>query len=67
MDQMVLNAAKEGKGRRILENLGDPKYKGMEKWQYSEISESGSRSTVHYVRDPKTGQLMDFKFTVHAE
>jgi len=52
---------------KIIENLGDPKFKGMEKWQYTETSTAGKTSTVHYVRDPKTGSLTDFKFTKHAE
>jgi filamentous hemagglutinin len=39
----------------------------MEKWSYTEKSAAGLRSEVHYVRDPKTGQLMDFKFKHHAE
>jgi RHS repeat-associated protein len=66
MDEMVMGAAKQGKGIRIIESLGDPKYKGMEKWMYGETSRSGLRSEVHYVRDPKTGRLMDFKFKHHG-
>jgi RHS repeat-associated protein len=62
MDQMVLDAAKQGKGRKIIDSLGDPKFKGMEKWSYNEKSAAGVRCEVHYVRDPKTGDLMDFKF-----
>ena len=62
MDQMVLDAAKRGAGKRIIHNLGDPKFKGMDKWSYGETSANGLRSEVHYVRDPATGQLMDFKF-----
>jgi filamentous hemagglutinin len=38
----------------------------MEKWQYKIKSEGGRDSVVHYVRDPKTGKLMDFKFTKHS-
>ncbi len=34
MDQMVLDAAKQGNGTKIMENLNDPKFKGMEKWSY---------------------------------
>jgi RHS repeat-associated protein len=67
MDEMVLGAAKEGKGIKIIDNLGDPKFKGMEKWSYGETSAAGVRSEVHYVRDPKSGDLMDFKFKHHAE
>lgn len=64
---MVLDAAKKGKGNLIIENLNDPKFKGMDKWRYGEKSTQGLNSEVHYVRDPKTGELMDFKFKHHAE
>ena len=67
MDQMVLDAAKQGRGIKIIDNLGDPKFKGMEKWSYTEKSANGLRSEVHYVRDPNTGELMDFKFKHHAD
>jgi RHS repeat-associated protein len=67
MDQMVLDAAKQGKGVKIIDSLGDPKFKGMEKWSYTKKSAAGLRSEVHYVRNPKTGELMDFKFKHHAE
>lgn len=65
-DQMTLDAAKRGAGEKIIDNLGDPRFKGMEKWQYKVKSKSGKDSVVHYVRDPKTGNLMDFKFTKHS-
>ena len=67
MDQMVLDAAMLGKGIRIIESLGDDRFKGMEKWSYGVTNSDGTRSEVHYVRDPKTGRLFDFKFTHHAE
>ena len=67
MDEMVLDAAKKGKGNLIIENLNDPKFKGMDKWRYGEKSTQGLNSEVHYVGDPKTGELMDFKFKHHAE
>ncbi|NQT14629.1 MAG: hypothetical protein HQ582_17865 [Planctomycetes bacterium] len=63
---MVLDAAKQGTGQRIIESLGDPQFKGMGKWSYGETSNAGQRSEVHYVRDPATGELMDFKFKHHA-
>jgi RHS repeat-associated protein len=66
MDELVLGAAQRGAGVRIIENLGDAKFKGMEKWSYSVESAAGIRSEVHYVRDPKTGHLMDFKFVHHG-
>ncbi|MBK7708707.1 MAG: hypothetical protein IPJ30_23865 [Acidobacteria bacterium] len=34
-DQMTLDAARNGAGTRIIENLGDARFKGMENWQYA--------------------------------
>ncbi len=68
MDEMVLDAAKRGKGDPLWNvELNDPRFKGMEKWSYGEKSAKGLNSEVHYVRDPITGELMDFKFKHHAE
>lgn len=67
MDQMVLDAAKAGAGKKLPIKLGDPRYLGMEKWQYTELSKNGARSTVHYVRNPTNGAMTDFKFTQNAE
>jgi filamentous hemagglutinin len=61
-DQMALDAARSGAGTKIIDNLGDPEFKGMEKWEYKVKSAEGRDSVVHYVRDPNTGELMDFKF-----
>jgi hypothetical protein len=63
---MALDAAKQGEGKVIIKNLGDPRYKGMEKIEYKVKSANGRDSVVHYVRDPKTGKLMDFKFKKHS-
>jgi hypothetical protein len=60
---MALDAAKQGKGVKIIDSLGDSEFKGMEKWEFKVKSAEGRGSVVHYVRDPKTGKLMDFKFT----
>jgi uncharacterized protein RhaS with RHS repeats len=65
-DQMTLQAAKEGHGVRIIEGLNDPKFKGMDKWELKVKSNNGNDSVVHYVRDPNTGELMDFKFKKHS-
>ena len=65
-DQMVLDAAKQGQGTKIIDNLGDPNFKGMEKWEYKVKSADGRDTVVHYVRDPRTGELMDFKFKKHS-
>jgi len=65
-DQMTLNAAQEGQGNVIIKSLNDPKFQGMEKIELKVKSSNGNDSVVHYVRDPKTGNLMDFKFKKHS-
>ncbi|MDD3020750.1 MAG: hypothetical protein PHX61_07200 [Alphaproteobacteria bacterium] len=67
MDQMVLDAAKRGEGSKIPIELRDVRYQGMDKMSYSVKSLGGKTSEVHYVRDPVTGKLMDFKFKINAE
>lgn len=67
MDQMVLEAAQNGAGQTIIRNLGDARFLGMDKCSYAVRSEAGLLSEVHYVRDPVTGNLFDFKFKHHAE
>jgi hypothetical protein len=65
-DEMTLEHAKKGEGDRIMISLKDPNFKGMEKWELKTKSYNGNDSVVHYVRDPSTGKLMDFKFTNHS-
>ena len=65
-DQMALEAAKRGAGSKIRDNLGDPRFKGMEKWEYKVKSKNGQDSVIHYNRNPQTGDLMDFKFKKHS-
>ena len=38
----------------------------MDKIEYKIKSGNGKDSVVHYVRDPKTGEKMDFKFKKHS-
>ncbi|WP_305076266.1 RHS repeat domain-containing protein, partial [Methylobacter sp. BlB1] len=65
-DQMTLDAAKRGEGIVKIDNLGDPKYARMQKMELETISNGGKKSNVHYVRDPITGDIMDFKFKKHS-
>ncbi|WP_239987275.1 hypothetical protein, partial [Pseudomonas congelans] len=65
-DEMALEAAKAGAGDVIIRNLGDEAFKGMDKVEYKVKSADGKDSVVHYVRDPKTGTLMDFKFKKYS-
>lgn len=66
-DLMALEASQKGAGTKIMDNLGDPNFRGMEKWEYKIKSSEGRDSVVHYVRDPNTGELMDFKFKKHSD
>jgi hypothetical protein len=42
-------------------------FKGMEKWHLRETSKGGKDTVVHYVRNPKTGELTDFKFKKNSD
>lgn len=60
-DVQALKGAQSGLGRNLKIKLGDPRYQGWEKWHYS-FGPKGGKSVVHYLRNPKTGFLTDFKF-----
>jgi RHS repeat-associated protein len=60
-DVQALAEAQAGMGRKLDIRLGDPRYKGWEKWHHS-VGQKGSKSVVHYLRNPETGFLTDFKF-----
>ena len=61
-EKLALDEAKGGAGRKIMDGLNDPNFKGMEKWSHYRRNPDGTSTEIHYVRDPKTGKLMDFKF-----
>jgi len=65
-DKMTLNAAQEGQGNVIIKNLSDPKFLGMNKIKLKVKSNEGNTTVVHYVKDPKTGKQMDYKFKKHS-
>jgi hypothetical protein len=65
-DQMALESAKADKGIVIIAELDDPNYYKMEKMELKVKSRNGNDAVVHYVRDPSTGKLMDFKFKKHS-
>lgn len=60
-DVQALTEAQAGMGRNLNLKLNDPRYLGWEKWHHS-VGPRGSKSVVHYLRNPKTGFLTDFKF-----
>lgn len=67
-DQMALEAAKRDEGKRIMMEvpLNDPKFKDMHKMQLKVKSDEGRESVIHYIKNPETGELMDFKFKKHS-
>jgi hypothetical protein len=65
-DKLTLDAAKSGEGVKIMSNMGDPRYKGWDKYEYKTKSSEGFDSVVHYVKNPNTGEVADFKFKKRA-
>ena len=65
-DQRTLIEAKRGGGIMILPRMNDARFSNMQKWQCVSHGNNGGKSTVHYLKDPVTGKLMDFKFTAHS-
>jgi hypothetical protein len=61
-EKLTMDEAKGGAGKKIISNLNDPKFKGMDKMQHVHKHPNGTQTNIHYVRDPKTGKTMDFKF-----
>jgi len=60
-EKLSMDEAKGGAGRKIMDGLSDPKYGGMEKWQHVHRHPDGTNTVIHYVRNPATGKLTDFK------
>ena len=65
-DQMTLEAARRDAGVIIIKDLKDPRFKGMLKMELKIKSKNGNDTVVHYVKDPRTGKLADFKFKKHS-
>ena len=61
-EKLSMDEAMGGAGKKIMDGLNDPKFKGMEKWQHVHRNPDGTNTVIHYVRDPATGNLLDFKF-----
>lgn len=45
-----------------MEGLHDPRFKGFEKLEHHHTTAGGEYIEVHYVKNPKSRELMDFKF-----
>jgi hypothetical protein len=61
-EKLALEEAMAGAGEPRMGGLSDPRFLGMQKWQHVHYNADGSKIVIHYVRDPKTGALMGFKF-----
>ena len=61
-EKLALDEAQRGAGKKIIDNLRDRRFNGMEKWQHVHHNPDGTKTVIHYVRNPETGQRLDFKF-----
>jgi RHS repeat-associated protein len=64
-DKLALRQAQRGEGITIfiISADGDPRYVGFEKRQLVLGRNKKRQSVVHYLRNPYTGERLDFKFT----
>ena len=70
MEQMAYEAAKldpfhPGEGntiRRVIDSIGDARWKGWEKWEIVIRSKEGAKVTIHFVYDSVLDLFDDFKF-----
>lgn len=60
-DEFAMLGAELGAGYKLPLVINDPRYSGWEKWHFS-VGLKGDKSVVHYLRNPETGFLTDFKF-----
>jgi RHS repeat-associated protein len=61
-EELTMQEAKGGAGEVVIKNLSDPRYKGWEKLQHVHRNSNGTNTTIHYIRDPNTSVITDFKF-----
>lgn len=67
-EDIMMRSVKENPqiGKDIPVNMNDPKWPssgGWVKMQYTNITQNGQRTTIHYVYNPQTEQYDDFKFS----
>ncbi|WP_185551744.1 hypothetical protein [Listeria booriae] len=70
IEQIGMKSAKQspfdpGEGntvRMIIDNLGDTRWKGWEKWEIVYRTKDGQKATIHFTYDPKNKLFDDFKF-----
>lgn len=65
MDGAKRNPFNPGEGdssKKIMSNMGDPRWPGWEKWQIVYYLESGRKIVIHFLYDPINKLFDDFKF-----
>jgi len=64
-EELAMQEAKAGAGRQIIppEQISDPRFKGGDwaKYQHVHYAPDGTRYTIHYMKNLRTGQTTDFK------
>jgi len=67
---MVADAAQNGASDGVIkykDEISDERFPNHEKHEYSETSNDGRTSTVHYMKDIDTGEVSDMKFKKHSD
>lgn len=65
MDNTKKNPFNPGEGnsvRRVIDELGDERWKNWEKWEVVYRTDSGRKVTIHFSYDPVNHLFDDFKF-----
>ena len=63
-EQLTMQEAQSGQGSQIMQGkINDPKWKGWQKVEHSHLDLNTNKNiTIHYWRNPETGQKIQFKF-----
>jgi hypothetical protein len=66
-EQLAMEEAKAGAGKEIIpaNKIGDPRFAGGDwaKYQHVHRASDGTKYTIHYMKNLRTGEMVDFKFT----
>ena len=66
----LFSATKESKyggGRQFLnsDEIKDPQWQRWEKWTVNQRTSDDRQSELHFMKNPRTGEVTDFKFKIH--
>jgi RHS repeat-associated protein len=62
-EQLTLKEAQSGQGKEIMKGqINDSYFQGWQKMQHTHTTPSGETITIHYWKNPLTGEIKFFKF-----